>query len=111
MKSANLTKTFIFGFIAGLLFFFCLNVYLYFGSFCHHCVNRAGFPLIFWARFIGNASFTPESGITNNPNDFEYFIPAYLIADVLIGLLFSIGIGFIAKYIRRKVFFNRAYLK
>ena len=95
-------RVFIVGFTVCILLLLCLNVYLFLGSYCHHCVRAAGFPIIFWAQFMGNPNFSPDKGVTANPNDFEYFLLPNLIADIFITIGFSFLIGILFKFVCSK---------
>jgi tryptophan-rich sensory protein len=102
-------RSFLIGFVCGLLLFLCANILIFLNSHCHHCVRVAGFPLVFWEQFMGNINFTPEKGSSNN--DFENFYPFNLISDIAIAIIFCFVIGLIFKFIWSKILSSRTELK
>ncbi len=109
MKNLIKNKAFIKGFTIGIFFFLLFNTFIFFNSKCHHCVNVAGFPIVFWERFIGNIYYNPVDGFSND--DFEHFFIYNLIADILIALILSFVVGLIYKFIESKIALHRLYLK
>lgn len=103
MRNLIKNKAFIIGFASCILFLLCLNVFIFLESLCHHCVRRVGFPIIFWAQFMGNFSFTPEKGLTPHPDDFEYFLLLNLFTDIFITVGFSFLVGLLFKFVWSKI--------
>lgn len=100
MKSLIKNKEFIKGFVSGIFALIIFNTLTFFNSQCHHCINRAGFPMIFWERFIGTIYYNPADGFSSD--DFEHFFIYNLIADVLVTIAFSFILGLIFKSVWSK---------
>ncbi len=107
MRDLIKSKVFIVGFMCGIFTFLCINIFIFFNSMCHHCVNVAGFPIIFFAKFVGNFSFTPSEGLTNNVNNYEWFYPFKLLADILIAVIISFIVGLILKFVWSRIVLRR----
>lgn len=102
MSKVSLNRAFFIGFIFGIVTIISLTFLIFFYSLCHHCVRILGFPFPFWESFAGNGYYSPESGLSF-PDDFERFNIWYLVADILFNLVFSLGMGFIFKFVWSKI--------
>ena len=102
MSKIKPNPIFFVGFVFGILLIVSITVLIYFNSHCHHCVRVFGFPFIFWEQFAGNIYYTPESGMSF-PDDFENFYIWNLVVDILFALVFSLGLGFIFRFICSKI--------
>jgi len=102
MSKTISNRSFFVGFIFGVVLIAVITTFIYFKSHCHHCVRVFGFPFIFWEQFAGNIEYNPETGFSF-PNDFENFYVWALISDILFSLIFSIGLGFIFRFIWSKI--------
>lgn len=102
-------KAFIIGFANGIGFFLCINLFIFFYSQCHHCLTVAGFPIIFWEKFVGGFY-----GSLDNPADdnfYEHFFAYKLFADILIAVFSSFVVGLIFKFINSKIVSRHLFLK
>jgi fucose permease len=89
MRYSVRSRAFLVGFFVALLVFAGLNVVVYLGSQCYHCVENTGFPLVFRQRFAGAPEFS--SGSLTFPNDIDSFSVWRLIANLLIVFFSSVG--------------------
>jgi hypothetical protein len=95
-------KAFLLGFVGGIIFFVCFNIFLFLRSTCHHCVYFAGFPLKFYEEFKSTIYFNPATR-ESFTEDFRHFFEYNLIADVLFTIVFSFLIGLIFKFVWSKI--------
>lgn len=102
-------KAFLIGFTSGILFFLFINAFMIWMSSCHHCVNIAGFPIVFYEKFVGTVYYTPVKGISYD--NFEYFYIWRLAADILIAIISSFVLGLILKLIWSKFASRRLNLR
>lgn len=109
MRKLFKDKAFLLGFSNGIIFFLCINLFIFFYSQCHHCVRIAGFPIIFWEKFVGNIYYNPVDGFSDD--DFENFFIYKLILDILITLVSGFVLGSILKFVSSKISSRRAALK
>jgi hypothetical protein len=90
---------------AGLILFAALNVFVYFQSRCHHCVWTIGSPLPVHQKFLGTIYYNPDRG--SSSDDFEYFFPENIIANIILIGLSSLGVGVLSQTIWNRVLVRR----
>ncbi len=110
MRKFFQNTAFILGFANGIVFFLCINIFIFFYSQCHHCFNIAGFPIIFWERFVGGFFINPDTGELTD-NNFEHFFVYKLFADILIAIVSSFVVGLIFKFIQSIIASRRSSIK
>jgi ABC-type antimicrobial peptide transport system permease subunit len=96
MQKFIVVKSFVFGFLSGILLFLGLNYYTHMQAYedglCFHCLREFGFPFYFY-----------KSGTSLH---YEIILWSGLIADVVIALVFSILIGLLFGYVWSKFTFR-----
>jgi len=93
------SKPFLFGLLGGLILFIILNVWVYFASHCHHCPVTIGFPFpVHQEGFIGLAG--------GGEYHYEHVQPEHLVANIILILLSSLGLGLISELALRRLKFG-----
>lgn len=99
MKTSFWNKTFIVGFLTGMLMIIVLNLLSVMNANdCQTCNPKFGFPFSFYERVFTKCNSAPDRSA-----DIEcfiwYFSSPKLVANILIAIIFSFIVGLIFKFI------------